>query len=583
MGQKVNPTSLRLHPENKHFDSCWFSEKQYAHSIHKNLSVETYSNAILKQIQYPSASFFLEADPRKCKVSVLFLNPAQLREQVFRQFDSVNGRNKKTRQRALFSAKKKTTSFYGLPKKGGGFLGLLPPSLLTPSFLQNLKNKDSFFNLVPSDLFYKVKKNDVFSDLFDKVKKNGVFLPCKKTIQGQKTKGQKTKESPVFYTVKNTTNLLQGQKASVKHTKRGVPSLEKEKKGEKRNQDLALSSFLQVQRSDLQISPSQRPLQEKTEVADRRANLHSNAPVRGQACTFGEVRKGVWSSVLGLAISRYFVERETSKNLLSATSRFLLLQAFFSCLKIEKKAYSSDVFSVAADSGSFLQSQKQDSCFFFRKNTKNTKNTKKRATTPPSFFDKKESLLLANTKVFPQKKKEDAPLFTPLLPYVNPRFAKEVYKGDLHGKFVNQRNRQESGLFSNLEKSSIYTYHIESIISNRLKSSCSISFFKAQNVAQSALFIAEEIVYQLQRRSTFRQIKSKFLQELGNKPAIKGVRVTCVGRIGGRAKKAQRARGESFKMGQTSLHLFNSKVSFASKTALTPFGAVGVKVWVCWK
>ena len=513
MGQKVNPTSLRLHPENKHFDSCWFSEKQYAHSIHKNLNVEAYYNGILKQIQYPSASFFLEAAPRKCKVSVLFLNPAQLREQAFRQFDSANRRNRKRKQSTLFSTKKETTPFYGLPKKGGGFLGLLPPSLLTGYFLQNLKNKNFFLDLVSA----------VFLD--------GVFLdkktPSKKTI------------------------------------KKSVSSLENRKRDDKRDHNLVLSSFLQAKRSDLQISPSQRPLQEGAlhalhggmEMVDRQTNLHSNALVRGEAHTFGEARKSIWSSVLGLAISRYFVERKTNKNLLSATSRFLLLQAFFSSLKIQKRGDSSDGFSVKEPLlGNALAKPRQ------------AKNS-----------------LLANPKVPLQENQKNARLYTPLLSSANPRLGKEVYKGDLHGGFAKGKDRQESGLFSNLKKSSIYAYHIESIISNKLKSSCRVSFFRAQNVAQSALFVAEEIVYQLQRRNTFRQIKSKFLQELGNKPAIKGVRVTCVGRIGGRAKKAQRARGESFKTGQTSLHLFNSKVSFASKTALTPFGAVGVKVWVCWK
>ena len=502
MGQKVNPTSLRLHTENKHFDSCWFSEKQYAHSIHKDLNVETYYNAVLKQIQYPSASFFLEAAPRKCKVSIVFLNPAQLREQAFKQFDSANSRNRKTKQSTLFSTKKERTPFYGLSKKRGGVLELFPSSLFTPSFLQNLENREFFLDLLFS-----------------------VFDP-------------------------------------VKNTKKTLFSLENGKRDEKRNQkkeDRTPSLLREIENQSFSSSPHRPPQEgdlalkkQGMEVVDRQTDLHNKALVRREAYAFGEeARKTVWSSLVGLAISRYFVERKRSENLLSATSRFLLLQAFFCFLNLQKKGDSSDVL---VDVPSFLKKE-----------------------APP--WDKGEHLalrkqdaFLAKTKVELREEQKDTHPF--------------LYKSgvqDLQGGFAKERTRQEDGLSPNLQKSSIYAYHIESIISNRLKSSCKISFFRAQNVAQNALFVVEEIVYQLERRNTFRQIKSKFLQELGNRPAIKGVRVTCVGRIGGRAKKAQRARGESFKMGQTSLHLFNSKVSFASKTALTPFGAVGVKVWVCWK
>ena len=97
MGQKVHPTSLRLHPQNKHFDSCWFNDKRYADSVSKELSTETYYNAILKQIEYPSASCFFSASPRKCQISFFFHNPRECREKYFRQPAQLNKRNRKRR------------------------------------------------------------------------------------------------------------------------------------------------------------------------------------------------------------------------------------------------------------------------------------------------------------------------------------------------------------------------------------------------------------------------------------------------------------------------------------------------------
>lgn len=103
-----------------------------------------------------------------------------------------------------------------------------------------------------------------------------------------------------------------------------------------------------------------------------------------------------------------------------------------------------------------------------------------------------------------------------------------------------------------------------------------IDFFR------SAQFVAEDVVYFLQRRVSFRRIKNRIEKQLQNQTKIKGIRISCSGRVGGRSKKAQRSRIESFKYGQTSLHIFSSKIDFASKTAFTRFGTLGIKVWICY-
>ena len=100
---------------------------------------------------------------------------------------------------------------------------------------------------------------------------------------------------------------------------------------------------------------------------------------------------------------------------------------------------------------------------------------------------------------------------------------------------------------------------------------------------QNACFLADEVVFFLQRRVTFRRIKDHLLKQVKSTSIIKGVRLCCSGRLGGRSKKAQKAKTESVQWGQTSLNVFSSKLCFASKNALTPFGKIGVKLWVCYK
>lgn len=134
-----------------------------------------------------------------------------------------------------------------------------------------------------------------------------------------------------------------------------------------------------------------------------------------------------------------------------------------------------------------------------------------------------------------------------------------------------------------LLKNFLFREHIESIISKKIKSTANIFLFKCLNDFQSALFLAEELVYYLERRVTFRKIKNQIVKQLENHKMIKGIRITFSGRVGGKSKKAQRAKTECIKYGETSLHVFSSKVDFASKSACTPFGLIGIKVWICYR
>lgn len=123
---------------------------------------------------------------------------------------------------------------------------------------------------------------------------------------------------------------------------------------------------------------------------------------------------------------------------------------------------------------------------------------------------------------------------------------------------------------------------MESRLDTGLGLSTTIYPYKSIEEEQTAQFLSEEIAYYLEQRVPFRRIKQTLMHEL-EKRYIEGIRVSCSGRVGGRSKKAQRAKEERFQWGQTSSHVFSSKLSFASRSALTPFGKVGIKVWICYR
>ena len=127
-----------------------------------------------------------------------------------------------------------------------------------------------------------------------------------------------------------------------------------------------------------------------------------------------------------------------------------------------------------------------------------------------------------------------------------------------------------------------YRTHLQNSISEHFGFNAKLVPFKVENEWQDAGYFADEIVYLLERRIGFNRLKNRILTQVTSNPKIQGIRITCSGRVGGKSKKAQRAKIDSIKYGQTSLHVFSSKIDFAVRTAFTPLGSTGVKVWICY-
>src|SRR3954452_12298438 len=56
-----------------------------------------------------------------------------------------------------------------------------------------------------------------------------------------------------------------------------------------------------------------------------------------------------------------------------------------------------------------------------------------------------------------------------------------------------------------------------------------------------------------------------------------GIKVKLSGRLGG----SEIARSEEIKQGRTPLHTFRMDIDYASLFALTVYGKIGIKVWIC--
>lgn len=90
-----------------------------------------------------------------------------------------------------------------------------------------------------------------------------------------------------------------------------------------------------------------------------------------------------------------------------------------------------------------------------------------------------------------------------------------------------------------------------------------------------AAVIAEKLVEDLQQRKPYRRAMRQSIQR-ALRAGVKGVKVQVSGRLNG----ADIARAEDLREGPVPLQTLRADIEYASKSAKTIYGLLGVKVWV---
>ncbi len=90
-----------------------------------------------------------------------------------------------------------------------------------------------------------------------------------------------------------------------------------------------------------------------------------------------------------------------------------------------------------------------------------------------------------------------------------------------------------------------------------------------------AALVAESIAQQLERRVSFRRAMKRSVQNAMRMGAL-GIRVNVAGRLGG----AEIARTEWYREGRVPLHTLRADIDYALAEAKTPYGIIGIKVWI---
>ncbi len=108
------------------------------------------------------------------------------------------------------------------------------------------------------------------------------------------------------------------------------------------------------------------------------------------------------------------------------------------------------------------------------------------------------------------------------------------------------------------------------------KKEVQINIYEVKKPDLDAKLVADNVASQLEARISFRRaVKSAIAASM--RAGAEGIKIRVSGRIGG----AEMARSEQYKEGRTPLHTLRADVDYALSEALTVYGKLGVKVWLC--
>lgn len=90
-----------------------------------------------------------------------------------------------------------------------------------------------------------------------------------------------------------------------------------------------------------------------------------------------------------------------------------------------------------------------------------------------------------------------------------------------------------------------------------------------------AKLVAMSVAQQLERRVMFRRAMKRAVQN-AIRAGAEGIKITVSGRLGG----AEIARTEWYREGRVPLHTFRANIDYATGSAHTTYGVIGIKVWI---
>jgi small subunit ribosomal protein S3 len=108
------------------------------------------------------------------------------------------------------------------------------------------------------------------------------------------------------------------------------------------------------------------------------------------------------------------------------------------------------------------------------------------------------------------------------------------------------------------------------------KEDVQINIMEIRRPEMDAVIVGESIARQIESRVSYKRAV-KMAISTAMRMGAEGIKIKVSGRLAG----AEIARTEEFKQGRTPLHTYRMDIDYASVFAMTVYGKIGIKVWIC--
>ena len=112
---------------------------------------------------------------------------------------------------------------------------------------------------------------------------------------------------------------------------------------------------------------------------------------------------------------------------------------------------------------------------------------------------------------------------------------------------------------------------LRKIIDNEIQ----VNISEIKRPALNAELVGQNIAQQLVKKVSYTRAVKKAIQSTMSMGA-EGIRVCVAGRIGG----AEIAREQTFRDGRVPLHTLRADIDYATVSAITTYGIIGIKIWI---
>nr|YP_011006145.1 30S ribosomal protein S3 [Dictyotopsis propagulifera]WAM63149.1 30S ribosomal protein S3 [Dictyotopsis propagulifera] len=103
-----------------------------------------------------------------------------------------------------------------------------------------------------------------------------------------------------------------------------------------------------------------------------------------------------------------------------------------------------------------------------------------------------------------------------------------------------------------------------------------LNIIKITKPYTEATLLADVLIFNLQKRISFRKCMRKILERYRIENALNGIKIQISGRLNG----AEIARTEWVREGRVPLQTIRADIDYCYKTAQTSYGILGIKIWI---